>query len=544
LETVGDSLYNECGDLVLKTKTIISAAGMYNEWISVYIDDVLVGVYEFDVDAYEYDEKKALYNYRFKSIQKIFFENAETLVLAYSSTSSQYNYGLNGTAAKVSYLHILLDGFNYYQPEDQYAFCLGDMLANLAGKHNSLGYLIDTVTQPAKKIAALVYDLPVLWRGLGVPDTVDSEGEAINLTFYRMPQYIFTIRNFRFTVSGITIEPGLGAIYENNGSEFAIISTSLTAGAGYLYAARISGTNNPNGYNVLTKVSGTGDDEIIYSGWNFHAAMITEAEDYSTLYQKFAVGRVFQVINIDGDEITMRRISGTGDPDAVGYLHKNSGDGDSYLSYSAYEIIYENYNTNWFDILKFVAIIYNSFIYAVPKIVSSVLKIDIKIIPRIVVTPGGQITVAIWVDRFLEKNKYIIDGVVVNALNYEFLYGSAAGNIFQKSIDLADPGRSNSDNEINLYFGITSESSGTYDYEDPRNAFYKYGGGPFIQDYYEDLIGAGDGYSGTMLPAYNDGIAKILKVLDQILFNTTITIELTSINISKNFLAKIEGIKL
>ena len=74
---------------------------------------------------------------------------------------------------------------------------------------------------------------------------------------------------FEFTVSGVTVTPTAGAVYESPASnEFTVISTEISAGSGTIFTERTSGSSNPGTPpNTLDKVSGTGDNQISYSAY-------------------------------------------------------------------------------------------------------------------------------------------------------------------------------------------------------------------------------------------------------------------------------------
>lgn len=67
-----------------------------------------------------------------------------------------------------------------------------------------------------------------------------------------------------FTVSGVTVSPTAGAVYNDSGSTaFTVISASITAGSGTVVA---TGTKDvASAPDTLTKVSGTGDATLSYS---------------------------------------------------------------------------------------------------------------------------------------------------------------------------------------------------------------------------------------------------------------------------------------
>lgn len=543
LETVGDEMYLECGDLVVKQNGALThSIGGTHEWYVLYIDDILVDVFEFDIDAYEYDAKRGFYTYRFKSIQKIFFENLTDLAIIYSSTATEYNSGITDCGAEVDSLSVLDGDAAAHAAVEQWTFSLGDILDGLEGKHNSFGFVIDTVTHPCAVISSAT--IPVLWRGRGVPLTL-SEAAAINETFYALTRYAFDIRNFIFTVSGISVEPAVGDTYSNNSSTFEIIAKDLTGGAGTLTGVRISGTNNPAASGNLARVSGSGDNPIAFSAYAFGTENVTDPINYAAEYTNNS--STFQIIGTETGKVIARRVDGSNTPNASGYLTYSSGTGDTKIGYYQYATAgyAVTYGSTWMDIFNIVTGVYNSFIAIKPKIVAgtpNTLKIDIIITPKIDTAVGSTITVD-WIECKLVKKRYEINGVAIDALNYTWTLGATEGHIFSKSVPVAENMKANANDETDLYIGIT-EAGSTYDWTSPSDVFFNaVGGDVFIEGYYENQINLGDGYEGTILPLHTSGTVMV-KLLNQVQFDTDKVIQLTKIEIGSDFLCQIEGVRL
>ena len=539
-ETVGDELYIESGDLVLKRAGAITPSLGDHEWISVYIDSVMVGVYRYDEDAYEKDEKRGLYIYRFKSIQKHFLEKMHDIAMTYSAVSNEINYALNGTLIDIFVINVLDGDGVAHNFVGRFGFSIGDILDNLSGLDNSLGFVIDDVTHPLE-VAGSPYVIPVLWRGRGHHDT-QTESIVIRSTFDFETFWEFTVKHFEFTVSGITVDPSVGDVYSNNSSNFELIEVNISSGSGTLMGVRTSGTNNPSASGTLTRVSGSGDASITFSAYSVVTDLPTNPIAYSSIYSNNYSN--YEVIEIGSGTIRCRRISGTNSPNTSGYLTNVSGAGDAKIGYSSWDSESSDIDMRWDEFFEIVSVGWNAYIAIIPKIESSTLKIDIKIIPRIELTASGQISVVSWSERKLIKEKYKIDGVAIAATNYTFIDGDDKGHLMSKSVNLGERGQPNSNNETDLHIGITQYyGSGGYDYTNPDDFFYKSGGTAFIEPWYEDMIGAGDGYEGTALILYNDGSDKILKTLDQLTFSS-IDVQITSLRIMKNFMAKISAIEI
>lgn len=69
---------------------------------------------------------------------------------------------------------------------------------------------------------------------------------------------------YRFTVSGITTPPALGAVYANNGEYFTVMEINITLGSGSILCTNYYG-NAPEASGTLTKDSGLGDATITFS---------------------------------------------------------------------------------------------------------------------------------------------------------------------------------------------------------------------------------------------------------------------------------------
>jgi hypothetical protein len=79
------------------------------------------------------------------------------------------------------------------------------------------------------------------------------------------PSFIYSnqwgaLPNFTFTVSGVTVQPNLGATYANNGQTFTVLATN----AGIVVC---SATGYPQTSGTLTRLTGTGDATITFSAY-------------------------------------------------------------------------------------------------------------------------------------------------------------------------------------------------------------------------------------------------------------------------------------
>jgi hypothetical protein len=311
------------------------------------------------------------------------------------------------------------------------------------------------------------------------------------------------------------------SIYTNNGSYFKITGVDLDgSGNGELVAIRTSGTNLPAASGTLTKYSGNGDATISFSSQSLEAKSGT---------------------------ITARRTSGTGNPSASGTLTKVSGTGDATISFSSQASDFSAYEFTWKDLFDLVVGGWNAFVRIRPYIASGTpdyLTIDIDIIPKTEAAIDSAITDVTWIERKLIKRKFEIDGISIQTDNYNYELGAKAGYINSKTLEIATQNIYNSNWEDALNIGITAQyTGGGYDYQQPDDFFYNAGGGdPFIKQWYENQIGATDGYTGKVYPIYDDGGGDdLVRILDQLEFDAK-TIQINTIRIGNDRLMEIEGI--
>jgi len=72
---------------------------------------------------------------------------------------------------------------------------------------------------------------------------------------------------YEFTISGVTVTPGFGSIYSNNGSNWKVEETNISAGSGTITCSKYAGTNDPATSGNIAIISGTGDASIAFSSW-------------------------------------------------------------------------------------------------------------------------------------------------------------------------------------------------------------------------------------------------------------------------------------
>ncbi|WP_394772274.1 hypothetical protein [Mucilaginibacter sp.] len=84
---------------------------------------------------------------------------------------------------------------------------------------------------------------------------------------WKISDYATVGRTFyRFDLTGLASNPGVGDIYSSNGSQFTVREVNITAGTGYFSTERTTGSTTPTaGPSTLTKVSGVGPASISYN---------------------------------------------------------------------------------------------------------------------------------------------------------------------------------------------------------------------------------------------------------------------------------------
>jgi len=554
--TVGNELYLEAGDLLLKTNDAISWASGIN-MVKVEWDSILFNIYVWDtnLDSYEKDEKTGYYQYRLRSIQKHFYKLlAETQVA--DPGTGKWGNAYVGTIKTIEVMTIYMETGSS-MAHDRYGFPLGSLLDGLEGKHNNYYFVIGIVTHPC--ILPPNENCLMLWRGKG---TLHSETEFIaardtfdynddghdyfdftvvkiglvpnetcscthnSASYYWESNDLDYVDTWKFYVSGVSTFPSQNDIYSHNSAQFTVDSIyNGGGGSGWIKATRTSGDNDPNNSGTLTRVSGSGDASITFNS-------IIHCQSGTVTFKRHFDHDVH-------DPLPSGTLTCTGTCD----------DPMTFTAVSQQEKETSYYYITWDFIFKLTSILYNAFICATPRIQSNTLYLDIEFRPRIEVTPSGQISDSYitWINRKKISHNFNIDGVEISLVNYTYEQGDIeeGKNVYSKSIDIGCKRNLNDDWLTTLYIGLFEVSGASEDYKNPISPFYNPGYDPFIEDYYENLIGAGDGYEGKIKIDYNDGSAKVVKLLDYLQFDSGSTdIMLTEINSDEKGYAQIKGIKV
>jgi hypothetical protein len=125
----------------------------------------------------------------------------------------------------------------------------------------------------------LLNSMNVFFRGIPSPSTLRNT----NVYFGRVDLGHFNNNDYFVFNWGVDVNiyPAEGAIYSNNGSEFEVIGTPMTApddNTLFITTMRISGTNDPDASGTLTQVSGTGLSWYSYTSYS-------DATGYYNIYQ-------------------------------------------------------------------------------------------------------------------------------------------------------------------------------------------------------------------------------------------------------------------
>lgn len=279
-ETAGDELYVQAGDLSLRhiqpiPRGQIITAETLRYWLAVvYGDDIdtdpILGVYSVPASGYdEYDHISGIYSSRLKSIQQIFYQDIADAGIYYeASDNADWNYGIEDSGVALVSVEILQSGV----PESgtyRSGWSLGDMIANLAGKHGHRGYEISSVTLenvPQKNSN----NLPIIFRGSGFDLDIWTKAQALDNTFKQDPSsgedYGFRWKNlFEFLIfafnSFVRITPDSAQI--NSGTLAVYLSTSTRAKLAALTSTTVSWISRkyiPEKYRI---------DGVKLSGANF-----------------------------------------------------------------------------------------------------------------------------------------------------------------------------------------------------------------------------------------------------------------------------------
>lgn len=184
-ESVGDELYIRGGDLRLQTTTEIVHTHTLTElcWIGVYRNGTLMNVYFLENADKSFNYLTRVYEYNLISASAKLFNDLHNTVLQHNTTSTVWNYALSQSALAIESVKVKYDD-GYSTAANRYGFSVGDIIKNLAGKHNFGYYAIGTVTNDS--VPVMTDDnLPILVRGVGPAIADFTLNEAIDYTFYQ-----------------------------------------------------------------------------------------------------------------------------------------------------------------------------------------------------------------------------------------------------------------------------------------------------------------------------------------------------------------------
>jgi hypothetical protein len=204
----------------------------------------------------------------------------------------------------------------------------------------------------------------------------------------------------------------------------------------------------------------------------------------------------------------------------------------------------------WLDIFKVAIFIMNAWVSVRAKITAGKLAIDVIVRPK---SYGsfGDITDPLWIKRKIEKEKYRIDGVhlvstildITGEPSQEFQYGDEDGNVFERSVDVANPNKIHDDID-KLFLSIGNYNSGSGKYiitdGDPPSQARPYFGSGHIAPYYVPMTGSGygNGITGQVL-RQNEQPGDFVNAGDDVMQIVRLRMNKDD---RKNPLADIEGI--
>lgn len=203
------------------------------------------------------------------------------------------------------------------------------------------------------------------------------------------------------------------------------------------------------------------------------------------------------------------------------------------------ENYFENYGFTYHDLFRLVALGTNSFIRVVPEIDGGFLKISLSFVTKSSQSSYSAISGETWTERKVIPGKFKVDGVVLSGTNFTYGNGDITGNdVIEADLPVSDIDVAEEDYITTLYM-FTATYNEVTGYAQDENYFIA----DNLDDYYDDLVEQLDGYEGKLLLKYNDGTDKLLKVLDQLNFNSTVYIQLSRISFtSLSGICSIEGV--
>jgi len=197
-QTVGDEFFIKSSDMILETVGVlpqIDRIPVGNNWIAVYVNDLLFNVYQHPGQSnyVEYNKKTGVYKYRLYAMQKVFYDHLKSTIIEYSTDSHEWNHDIPASFVTIDSITVHNGSGTPFSTLDRAGFSLGDLLGSLVSADNDYGYKINSMTVPMP--TKNDNDLPIIWRGLSV-DIGDTDENIINLNFYENGVDIFHTRWF------------------------------------------------------------------------------------------------------------------------------------------------------------------------------------------------------------------------------------------------------------------------------------------------------------------------------------------------------------
>lgn len=186
-ETVGDEFWVKSSEIkieIAEKLPLILVLPLLEQWIALYYDDVLFNVYKHPgQDSWlSQDHKTGIYQYRLYPLQKIFYDHLKATALEYSTTATEWNYGLEDALVEIHEIEIHNDLGAPLSTTDRWGFAIPLIVETLLDKHNGYSYKIGGITHTM--ITPNDDDLAIIWRGSSKDATgIDTEQEMINFTF-------------------------------------------------------------------------------------------------------------------------------------------------------------------------------------------------------------------------------------------------------------------------------------------------------------------------------------------------------------------------
>ena len=146
-QTLGDEFFIKSGDINIQTKKAITidVSGGRTNYLIVYLNGELFDAYIIPREYDELDQKTKKYKAKYFGVQKKFYDDLKSVIVAYATDLDLYNDAVEDAAFDMIYT--ISSG---PQNKEGTGFSLGALLTGLATnkKSNGFGYRINSISYP------------------------------------------------------------------------------------------------------------------------------------------------------------------------------------------------------------------------------------------------------------------------------------------------------------------------------------------------------------------------------------------------------------